>query len=296
MLCRRCGMESSTTDVCEWCNRPMLPPGAAVSSKAGKELRKGKPGEAPPAPPPPSPSQPPLVQEEEAEQAEAAPEEPAAEKEESPEELLRPLGGGGAGAQRPKAGTPRPGGPSHGLSDDATQTSIDISAYVGDDQSIFRPLERGTHSTSMPGGGDPLARTRRRGGKTETVSEIPENTRLFRSVAAGVAICVVLAVIQTFVNGVPPKELHFAALHFIVSRRDSLLTGIMYGVAAGLLLGLGLGAILVKLKRGPIVGTLIGVMVGWGLQNPPWGFVAGALTGILAGRFATVGLRRVTIV
>jgi hypothetical protein len=35
----------------------------------------------------------------------------------------------------------------------------------------------------------------------------------------------------------------------------------------------------------------------WGLNNPlPWGLIAGALTGIVVGRHATVGYRRAMIV
>ena len=290
----------------------MLPPGSTVSSKAAQQLRKERsarpPAGAPavpsqPAEPEPSEGEPPQVgsEPEPSEvgppQVESEPERPESEREATPDDVLRPLGGD-APPSGPPGTSARPAVPTHGLSDNATKTSIDISQYVGDDQSIFRPMERPETGSTLPGGVDPLARRRRAGTeKVEFVSEIPDNTRLGRSVVSGIVICIILGAVQTVVNGgIPPKELHFAALHIMVSRRDSIVTAIMYGGLAGLLLGLGLGAILVRLKKGPFLGLVIGFLVGWGLQNPPWGLIAGALTGILAGRFATVGLRRTVTV
>src|SRR4030042_498714 len=154
MLCRRCGMESSTTDVCEWCKKPILPPGAGVARR-----QKG----VPPHPPPPLAAEPdqqeqaaePDQQEQTAEPAEPA-ETPAAQAAPSPpadpapttrppeEDVLRPLGQVGAAAPQP--GAPEPGAPSHGLSDRATQTSVDLNDYTGPGGSIFKPIERATES------------------------------------------------------------------------------------------------------------------------------------------------------
>ncbi len=334
MLCRRCGMESSTTDVCEWCKRPMLPAGATVSGKATRELQAERAAGSAGSPHTPdrepaeglsamSASEP--EGEEQAESAEAResdgelaehvlrplnavepeqtpdasepspPPDPTSPEPTSPEPTSpeptspEPASPEPPTPTGPPVGEGQPAMPSHGLSEEATRTSIDISQYVGDDQSIFRPLKR-AEPTAAPGGADPLARaTGRRVRDEGPVSDIPENVRLGRSLAAGLVINLVLAVAQFAVTGQTQQQLYgFLQL----GRSASLLVAVKYGLATGLLLGLGLGAVLTKLKRGPFLGAIVGVLVASGFGNAPWALIGGALTGILAGRFATVGLRR----
>jgi hypothetical protein len=178
--------------------------------------------------------------------------------------------------------------PSHGLSEHAMETSVDISQYVGQDQSIFRPLKTDEHA-STPVGSDPLSQLRRRSEvERDPASDIPENTRLFRSLAAGMIISVVLALVQYIAVRETPTQLYYLTL----GRGTGFLVAVKYGLATGLILGLGLGAILTKLKRGSFLGALLGVLVGSGFGNAPWAQIAGALTGIVAGRFATIGVRR----
>ena len=279
MLCRRCGMESSTTDVCEWCRRPMLPPGASITS------REGPGGAAQPAQAGPAEA-PPLAPEPELEQVEERP--AAGSASADAEQVLRPLG-----SELPTASGhagPRPGVPSHGLSQDATRTSIDVSQYVGQGESLFRPLRRSEASMSLPGGGDPLAQRKvRRSGKSQTVSEIPENTRLLRSLLAGLVISLAISLIQFLVTGQSGQQLYILQ----VGQADDLATALKYGVLLGVLLGFLLGAVLTRFRRGPFLGMLVGLVLGWGLQNPPWALIAGGLTGIVAGRLATVGLRQI---
>jgi len=169
------------------------------------------------------------------------------------------------------------------------QTSIDISQYLGNDQSIFRPQKRPEPGSAMPGSADPLAQRRVSSQESATGSELSENARLSRCVIAGLVIGVAAALIQYFVTG----ETLLVLYSFLrLGRGVSLMTALKYGIASGVILGLGLGAILIKLRKGSFLGMLIGLLVGMGFQNPPWGTMAGALTGIVAGRFATVGLRR----
>jgi hypothetical protein len=292
MLCRRCGMESSTTDICEWCKRPMLPAGATISRKAAEEVRQDGSGNDSAG----TVAEPPAEREEEGvdlvedelalasaeEEAPAASEPP---EQEEPEHRLRPLGGVQASPQQVSAGS---GQPSHGLSDDATQTSIDISQYIGDDQSIFRPQKRPEPASAMPGGGDPLAQRRAGTQQSGPTSEISENTRLVRCLIAGLVVSTIIALIQYAVTG--ETVLIFYVLR--LGRGPSLMVAIKYGLASGLVLGLGLGAILVRLRKGPFLGMLIGLLVAVGFKNAPWALIAGALTGIVAGRLATVGLRQ----
>jgi len=171
---------------------------------------------------------------------------------------------------------------------------------MGTDESIFRPLEHQAPAASLPGGGDPLA-TRRARRETQTVSEIPENTRLLRCLIAGAIVSLALTLAQFIVSLVAdnarsvPQSLIFASVTLIKSlgKSDALLAVLLYGALVGVMIGLGLGAVLVRFRRGPFIGMIIGLAVGYGLMNPPWGLIAGALTGIVAGRLATVGLRQV---
>lgn len=278
MLCRRCGMESSTTDVCEWCQRPMLPSGATVTRKQKAEPREGAAPAEPPAPAEAAELRPP---------AEESP--PAPPPEEPTEHQLRPLGEPG------QAPAPAPGVPSHGLREEATRTSVDVSQYLGGDQSLFRPLQRPETTGTLSTGGDPLAQRRARMREQRARSDIPENLRLIRCLVSGLIVCVSISLIQFLASlrfGTPsvPVEFYFLSL----GRSDSILTAVYFGLASGVLLGGMLGALLVRLQKGPFLGFLIGGFLGGvGLGNGYWGWIMGGLAGILAGRFATVGLRRV---
>jgi len=189
--------------------------------------------------------------------------------------------------------------PSHGITEEATETSIDVSQYTAGEESIFRPIERPQRADTL-GGADPLAARRRRE-DTEVKSEIPENVRLLRSVIAGVIISVILALVQLIVSRTVesadsvPSELVFASVALIgnLGKSDSLRAVLLYGVLVGVLMGLGLGAVLVRFKRGPFIGMIIGLLVGYGLLNGIWGYLCGGLTGIACGIIATVGLRQV---
>lgn len=291
-------MESSTEDVCEWCKRPMLPAGASITGRT----REGGAAAEPSGGEPESPG-------EDAEGAAPLAGEPTTEEEQPEEEAGRPEVGEGAKEQvlRPLGstqatrggGTAAPSMPSHGVSQEATQTSVDLSQYTGKEESIFRPIERPQRADTL-GGADPLAARRRRE-EAEAKSDIPENVRLVRSVIAGAIISVILALLQLIVSRTlegassVPNQLVFASVALIrdLGDRDSVLTVLIYGVLVGLMMGLGLGAVLVRFKRGPFIGMIVGLLVGYGLLNGVWGYVCGGLTGIASGIIATVGLRQV---
>ena len=290
MLCRRCGMESSTTDVCEWCNRPMLPPGAAVSGKAAKELREsGQPLSMPnPEGAQEEPGLP--LSQHQPEDADAAPQGDAVElpQEAGTEVHLRPLGD----EKQETASVSTPAAsqePSHGLPDDATRMSVDISQYMGANQSIFRPIKREEEHSS--GIADLMAQRRKKGALGEDKGpEIPENTRLGRCLIAGLAISVFFALAQFLITG-NTVEVIYTSLR--LGRGENFFTALKYGIASGLVFGFGLGALLVRFKKGSFPGMLAGIMVGLSLVNWPWAVIPGAITGIIAGRFATIGVRRV---
>ena len=282
MLCRRCGMESSTTDVCEWCKRPMLPEGATLSKKplgGEKAPPQGEEVAAAEGEQKASAQQPELP---EAGPQAGAPEAPV--EQEPVEHVLRPLG---ADAPAPR---PVPSGPSHGLSEEATRTSVDIRDYMGSDQSIFRPLTRPESKSTLISGSDPLAMRRARAREERKVSEISENVRLIRCFVGGLAVCVLVSIVQYLVTAKTPTQLYFLRL----GSEDNIVTALLFGAASGVLLGGMLGALLVRLQKGPFLGLMIGAFLGWvGLQNGYWGLAMGVLSGIITGRFATVGIRRV---
>jgi len=293
MLCRRCGMESSTTDICEWCNRAMLPPGAAVSGKAAQELRESgrqlpETGSAVPQEQPGLP-----LRQQESEEADSAQEGDAAEasQQAAPDVHLRPLGG--EGKATPSSPAPASDGkPTDGLSPDATRTSVDISQYIGSDQSIFRPMKRDEEQSSSAA--DLMARKKRKGGALDQDKgpEISENTRLSRCLVVGLAIGTLFALAQFFITGNTVEVIYTS---FRLGRGASFFTALKYGIASGLVFGFGLGALLVKFKKGSALGVLAGIMVGLSLGNHPWywAVIPGAITGFIAGRFATIGVRRV---
>ena len=273
-------MDSSTTDVCEWCKRPFLPPGAKVTTK-----KPGKPGQVPPAGQPPaseaaSPAAPPPELLSSAEESEPAAEaRPARAPTPAAEDILRPLG------DQPATEASGPSAPA-GID---TETSVDMSAYVGADQSILQPLERPQPSAAPTAGRDPLA-ARRQAVRERTSGEIPETVRMGRSLVAGLVICVLMSILQFLVTHNVPRKLYFLPL----GNPEYLVTAVFYGMALGVLLGGALGAALVQFKRGPFVGILVGLLIGWlGLQNPPWGQITGGLCGAIVGYFAAKGMRRV---
>lgn len=321
MLCRRCGMESSTTDVCEWCKRPMLPPGAQVTGQAQaptKEQQKA--------------AEPPGRSLGEVTGADAAQEEEFAGEHPAPQAELRPLGGHAGSAEKaeppappaqeanflepppthptpasprqaepaaspqepettapaqPKSG--RLGAPSHGLSNEATATSIDISAYMGDDDSIFRPIVR-----EEPKGQDTQDLLKQRHRQRLEASQGPqmsENQRLLRCLIAGLAVAIPIALLQYLIT---KNTVTVLFTSFTLSRTTSLMAALKYGVASGLMFGFGLGALLVRLKKGSGMGFFVGVVLGLtAMGNGLWGALAGAIIGIYAGKVAMAGVRRV---
>jgi hypothetical protein len=276
MLCRRCGMESTTTDICEWCKKPMLPAGTVVSGGKEERDRNGQPQDGPRSQVQVAGS---------ATASEGLPglgDEIAPENSQEAEEELRPLGGEAA---KPKL---RPGVPSHGLSDDATRTSVDLADYLGPDQSLFRPLARAEHTATM----DPLAHRRIARGPLKPVSDIPDNVRLLRSLIAGLAVFLPIAVIEFALFKHVPDKVFVIPL---IRGGDSLVAALLWGIVSGGFVGGGVGALLVNFKKGPFVGLVIGLVLGkFTLATEPvyFGIIAAALTGIIVGRIATVGYRR----
>ena len=294
MLCRRCGMDSSTTDTCEWCNRPMLPAGAAVSGKAAKDLKKsGQPIVVPSRPAVEAEVGLPLHQQPGVEPEAGTEADPVASQA-GADLVLRPLGHGAAAeatlAPAPAQAAPRSGGPSHGLGEEVTQTSVDISEYVGKDQSIFRPIEKevGFSSASSL---DRVTTRKSSGAQTGPGSNWSENDRLMRSAIAGVVIASVFALGQFFIAKDVPSRL-FTVIP--LGSSSSFLTAIKLGIVLGLAFGFMLGALLVRLQKGPGIGMLLGIVLGYSAVGSLSIFaLAGALAGIFVGRFATLGVRKV---
>lgn len=282
MLCRRCGMESSTTDVCEWCNRPMLPTGSAVIVP---------PGNAPPPAAQPPDAPPPGMQSLANGDPESEPA-PVASQQSSDDILLHPLGhtdghlGQASAAPQPP---PPKSGPSHGLTDDATRTSIDISQYMGTEQSIFRPIEKDDGFASASS----LDRVTQKKTYSQqaTGPNWTENQRLARCAIAGIVIGVIFALAGYLISGQTPTMI---ATVIPVGGSASILTALKFGVLSGLMLGFMLGALLVRLQKGSFAGMLAGIVLGaFALSNGIYGILAGAISGIIVGRFATIGVRRV---
>ena len=295
MLCRRCGMDSSTTDSCEWCNRPMLPAGATVSAAATKEMnQKGRPLAAPPQPSLQLAHEAeaglPLHQEEPEEAPVLAEAEPVAQAAAS-DVLLRPLGHGqSADPPPPVPAQPTQRPPTHGLADEATNTSIDISQYVGTDQSIFRPVQKeaGYSSASSL---DRVTQKKQSSAQTGPGSNWSENDRLIRSAIAGLIVSVAVALLQFLVQ----HEVNSTLFTVIpLGSSTSLVTALKFGVLTGVAFGFMLGALLVKTQRGPGIGMLLGMMIGFSAVGSfsIYTELAGALSGIFVGRFATLGVRR----
>jgi len=283
MLCRRCGMESNATDICEWCKRPMLPTGAVIAAEAS--LPGGR-AETATSPRSQTRQGPPVVK-----GGALAPDEDiiiadASQEEATATEVLRPLGA----ELGPKPLAPQPGALSHGVSEEATRTSVDIKSYLGPGDSLFRPMSRPEHGATASGIGDPLALRRGRSSTSgRAVSEIPDNVKLLRSLITGLVISFPLAIAQYLVVHSVPEKLYFLKL----GSGSSILTAVLWGLTSGALFGFGLGALLVQFKKGAFLGLIMGLAIGhFGLDNAPWSDVAGAISGFMAGRIAMQGYRR----
>ena len=284
-------MESRTTDVCEWCKKPMLQATVAEEPKEAPPAQAAAEPMVPDTTPAEAEARPRGLSEGgirtpelTALGASAAPQVEAAAPLPGDADILRPLGEGPGGKAQS-----RPGVPSHGLSEEATRTSVDVANYLPPDQALFRPMKKGEIAAST-GGIDPL--TRRQAGlkKHEAVNPIPDNVRLVRCLVTGVVLNLIVAIAQWAAgqgNSLPEKLLYYVP----VGRGEGIGHALTWGIASGALLGGGLGALLVQFKRGPFVGLLAGLLVGYGFYNFPWGLVAGAITGIVVGRLATVGYR-----
>jgi hypothetical protein len=365
-------MESSTTDVCEWCKRPMLPPGAQVTgqtkpvsaeaqeaaeppgrslgevtgadasgqqeptseeAKLEAELRplgghgeqaqqaespaSPPPAAAPPTPPasaePPQAAEPASPAPTEAATPSASPASPApteaaapsaspaspapteaATPSASPASPAPPELDSAAEPQEPQTGEPEKPqasdgtAPTHGLADEATATSIDISQYTGDDDSIFRPIVR--EEANAEDTRDLLQQKHRRKLEEARGPEIPENTRLLRCLIAGLVIAVPVALLQYFITGDTATVL-FSSVP--LARSSSFISAVKYGIASGVVFGFGIGALLVRLKKGPGLGFLVGLLVGLGVGNGIWAVIPGIIVGIYAGKAATFGVRQV---
>jgi hypothetical protein len=285
-------MDSAATDVCEWCKKPMLPAGAAVTGQ------RGTPVIAPEAPPDQSDaveasaetaaaaSQPAVAAAEPDGLVElgAPPERPGQTQAIAQGDVLVPLGSAPG-----KSGL---SGPSHGLGGDATKTSVDVANYLGPDQSLFKPMSKVEHSATSKGL-DPLSH---RGGRRQEkqVSDISDNVRLMRSTITGLLVCFPLAILQFVVTKKVPVRIFTVVPLF--GGRDTFVAAIVYGVVTGVVLGFGLGALLTQIKKGPVLGLLFGLLLGtFGLATEPvyWGILAACVTGFVAGRHATYGYRKV---
>lgn len=284
MLCRRCGMDSSTTNVCEWCKQPMLPPGQSVGGRNGQPAQPPEEKSAPASQQTSDSLQQLEIKSEEPQEA-APPETPEAPAQ---EDVLRPLGGGDQPAKPPARPAARP---SHGLEASATQTSVDLTQYMNDADSIFKPIERSTQSAAAPGPNlEAKARRASLAAQQQAASSISDNARLFRCVIAGLLIAIIVSVIQFAVTGEVPKKLYFIGLGY----KTTPTTTVVYGVLTGLLFGLGLGVLLIRFKRGSLLGMVAGMAVGAaGLNNIPYALITGGLIGLIAGYFASTGRRLV---
>ena len=223
--------------------------------------------------------------------AEPAEEEPAAAP--ASEHVLRPLGASGGEPAAPPMESAEQTAPSHGLGAEATRTSVDMSQYVGQDQSIFRPIERESEEAGIQGGRDyRAAKKKAKLEEGQPASEISENVRLVRAMAAGMIICVVVSLLQLAVTRQIPGILNLIAWPIPLGESDTFLTAIKYGMLTGLFFGFGLGALLVRFQKGGFLGILAGLFVGSGLGNAPFSPIAGAICGMVIGKIATAGIRR----
>jgi hypothetical protein len=239
-----------------------------------------------PAPPPPGP--PPAAKAPEPETPEPETPEPETPEPETPEPETPELETPELETAEPEeAASSASNMPSHGLSDEATVTSIDISEYTGDDDSIFRPIVR--EEPQAEDTRDLLQQRHRQKLEEARGPEISENTRLLRCLIAGLVIAVPIALLQFFVTGNTVTVLYTS---ISLGRGSGLFAALKYGIASGIILGFGVGALLTKFKQGPGLGFFVGLLVGLSLGNGFWGMIPGIITGIYAGKVATFGVRR----
>jgi len=309
MICRRCGMESSTTDSCEWCKKPMLPPGGAISAKAKEELLKAKEegAQAQAAPEVASPeraeteeeavirrpeSKPPAQPEvhasglqylgaslSEGTEAEAPSGTPnyVSGQESGNDELLRPLGAFGTAAQ---------GG-------DAKDSPI----YIGNEEDVLRPIERPAGKDGTRYFVDGAGRKRR---VVDDRPEIPDKVRLFRGAIRGSIVAMAMAIIQYFVNN--PHQVPSSCVVLPIGNPQSIVGALQFGAYSALLLGFMLSAMMVNFKFGPVVGFLLGFPLGWtlvsmsGAPSMVWPLATGVLCGVVVGKASVTGLKRVVTV
>jgi hypothetical protein len=301
-------MESATTDVCEWCKKPMLPEGGTISAKAKEQLleeRARAEKEGPPPEPQPEPPRP-------AAEGEMAPARPGLKPPTQPEVHESGLLSLGAHIDEEAEVTPpsfatreveegdtplRPLGPSlSGQGDGSGDLSAATARYIGNDESIFRPIERPQSQGAGQWVVDPATGRRRR--VTQDKEVIPDNVRLKRAAPYGVVVAVVVTLAQFVIAHKVPASIATVQFPGLASTSTpSIGNALVYAVYLSILLGFMLAAILVQFKKGPGVGFLIGLVIGFGaLQNGPWGIAAGVLAGILVGRVTGKGVRRVVSV
>ncbi len=302
MICRRCGMESSTTTTCEWCKKPMLPPGGSISAKAKEELIKEK--ETPPAPA--ASEAPPTIRAEETQEEaeirrpEAKPPPPPAtdipgltalgadvEEDSQPqasvystteqtinEELLVPLGAQAAEGE------------------EGTSTQI----YIGNEEEVVRPIHRpnkdGSYWVTDASG--------RRKRVVDDKPAISDKTRMFRSALAGGVVAFLGAIAIYLVKKQVPETVIVFKMSDETSR--SFAGALEYGFYSALLLGFIQGLVMTNFKLGVAVGVLMGAGLGYasvsmaGSTCMPFPLIVGILSGIFAGYFSTKGLKRVVSV
>lgn len=306
MICRRCGMDSSTTDSCEWCKKPMLPPGGAISAKAKEELLRSKEEAA---------KQPQEIQSAAPERQETE-EEAAIRRPESkpppPPPAVHASGLLALGADL-GAGDPEPEGQIvNYLAGEETQNleilrplgslvtrpkqeeAKDTPIYIGSDENVLRPITRPVSKDGTKYMIDATGRKRR---VVDNTPDIPDKVRLFRATVRGVPICMLIAIIQFVMQKRMPD--HFTVLP--VSGYDTFLGAIIYGLFASLLYGFMLSAVLVQRKWGAAAGFFIGTfLLGWmamlNSSNLPWSMITGALCGIFCGLAAGKGVKRIIAV
>ncbi len=302
MICRRCGMDSSTTDTCEWCRKPMLPPGGAISAKAKEEIVREKNGAAPAAPevspatradeseleavirrpeaaPPPTPTTniPGLTAlgahiTEQDTQPQAAV--LSTVEQTTNEEILRPLG---------SAGT-LPGG----------QEVKDNNIYIGNEEDVVRPIERPSKDGSK-WVVDASGRKRR---VADDTPEVPDKVRLLRGTLHGALVALVMAILQFIIK----KQVPDHAVVIYIEDAKTFVGALKFGLYSAVLFGFMLSALLTQRKWGPAAGFFIGIPMGWAVvsmaevNNMPFPLITGVLCGIFVGRQAVKGVKRVVSV
>lgn len=281
-------MDSATTDICEWCKKPMLSAGAAAERPvAAPTIAAPQLGDVVDA----APEYMPAPAEDLVELGPISDGEPAEAQPPGISGALRPLGGDGA---KPAGLAPVAKAPTHGLSAEATRTSVDVAGYLGPDNSLFRPATKAEQGAST-GGMDPLGRVQMRK-QREAVNNIPDNVRIMRSLRAGFTIAFPLAIVEFIVTHKVPEKLFVLPL---ISGGDSFLAAIVWGLVSGVFIGFGLGALLVQFKKGSGIGLVLGLLLGnSALQTDPtyWGMAAAGISGFMIGKIATFGYRKVVSV